>query len=260
MLSRRESVIRTGFDGVALKPSKCDIRDAHGLVFDAVTIDYEGRQHLPDPEDIAELADEKIVRVTTPVRADGFDPIGDDSLYSKLPEKVGHVLVAGHPTYLSEEEKRRRIAPRLRAALDRFSGSWVGTESVERMALATGATQFELLSGSTLREVRSLRDAGFAGEIAVYAPTVLTDEEDEILDAVGSYVARRKPVAKLLPEDTPTDRTATGYAREVLLKASRDYALTGTPEAVSKKVEKLRESGVDYVVGYPARGIDEFIF
>lgn len=260
MLSRRESVIRTGLDGVALKPSKCDIGDAHELVFDAVTIDYEGRQHLPGADKIAELAGEKTVRVTTPVRAEGFDPLGDDTLYSELPGNVGHVLVAGHPAYLSEEEKKRRIAPRLRAALDRFSEAWVGTESIERVALATGATQFELLSSSTLREVRSLRDAGFRGEIAVYAPTVLTDDKDEILDAVGPYVARRRPVAKLLPEDTPTDSTATEYTRETLLKASQDYALTGTPEAVRKKVERLKESGVDYVVGYPARGIDEFIF
>lgn len=111
--------------------------------------------------------------------------------------------------------------------------------------------------------MRALRAAGFDGEVAVYAPTVLTDDEDAVLDAVGAYVARRRPVARALPDaqdgSPPTDATATGRTREVLSAAARDFALVGSPETVRERVADLREVGVDHVVGYPARGIDEFL-
>ena len=258
MLTDGESVVRTGIDAAALKPKECDVRDGGDLPFGTVTIDYEGRDHLPDRDVLAALAERTNVLVTTPVRADGFDPLGDDALDARLPEGVGRVLVAGHPAYLTEAERTRAVAPRLRAAVERVPDAWVGTEGIERLALATGATQFELLARHTGRDLTALRAAGFEGEIAVYAPTVLTDDEDEVLDAVGAYVARRKPVARALPEGAPTDRTATGRAREVLLAASTDFALVGTRETVTERVAALKQAGADTVVGYPARGVHEF--
>ncbi|ODR81952.1 luciferase, partial [Haladaptatus sp. W1] len=198
MLASSHALARTGLDAAALKPAECDVRQAHSMPFETVTIDYEGREHLPDTETLRELAAEKNVLMTVPVRADGFDPLGDDSLFGRLPDGVGTVFVAGHSAYLTEDERSRAIAPRLGAALERSPDGWVGTEGIERVATATGATQFELLSRSTTRDVRALRAAGFDGTVAVYAPTVLTDDEDAILDAVGAYVARRKPVARAL--------------------------------------------------------------
>jgi alkanesulfonate monooxygenase SsuD/methylene tetrahydromethanopterin reductase-like flavin-dependent oxidoreductase (luciferase family) len=44
----------------------------------------------------------------------------------------------------------------------------------------------------------------------------------------------------------------------VLLAASEDFALVGTPATVRERVEELHEAGVDTVVGYPARGLDAF--
>ncbi|MFC6731968.1 MULTISPECIES: luciferase [unclassified Haladaptatus] len=259
MLTGETRLSETGLDAVALKPAECDVRRADALSVGVVTIDYEGREHLPDVDVLAELARTKEVRLTTPVRADGFDPLGDDSRYDEIPDGIKQVLVAGHSAYLTAEERKRPIAPRLAAALERAPDSWVGTEGVERIALATGGTQFDLLSRTTRRDVRALRAAGYDGELAVYAPTVLTDDEDEILDAVGAYAARRRPVARALPDGAATDSSATGRARKVLLAASRDYALVGTPSAVAEQIEALRAVGVDTVVGYPARGIDEFL-
>jgi alkanesulfonate monooxygenase SsuD/methylene tetrahydromethanopterin reductase-like flavin-dependent oxidoreductase (luciferase family) len=66
-------------------------------------------------------------------------------------------------------------------------------------------------------------------------------------------------VARALPDDPVTDASATGRTREVLSQAVRDYALVGTPETVGERVAALREAGVDTVVGYPARGIEEFV-
>jgi len=258
VLTTGKPVAETGLDAAALKPAECDVSRALDLPFETVTIDYEGRDHLPSEETLAALASEKEVRLTTPVRADGYDPLGDDALYGAIPEGVKRVAVAGHAAYLTESEHKKAVAPRLGAAVDRDPDAWVGTEGVERIALATGATQFELLSRSTERDLRALRAGGFGGEIAVYAPTVLTDEDDAVLDAVGSYAARRGPVASALPEDAATDRTASGRAREVLSAATRDYALVGTPTAVGERVAALKEAGADVVVGYPARGVDEF--
>jgi hypothetical protein len=259
MLTSSYAVERAGIDAVALKPTECDVRRAAELSLDSVTIDYEGAEEVPDAETLRRLASEKTVRLTTPVRADGYDPLGDDVLVGEVPASVGQVLVAGHPAYLTDEERQRAVAPRFGAALDRSPDAWVGTESVERVATATGAAQFELLSRTTTRDLRALRAAGFEADIAVYAPTVLTDDEDSVLDAVGEYVARRKPVARALPDGAATDASATGRAREVLLAASDDFALVGTPEAVGERVADLKSAGADLVVGYPARGVEEFL-
>jgi len=259
MLTEEHPVRSTGLDAVALKPTECDVSRAASLSVDTLAIDYEGREHLPDPETLGALAAEKDVYVTTPVRADGFDPLGDDSLLSTLPPDVNRVLVAGHSAYLTEEEAERAVAPRLGAARETAPDAWVGTEGVERVALAAGGTQYELLGRSTTGDLRSLRAAGFDGEVALYAPTVLTDDKDDVLDAVGPYAARRRPVASALPKGADTDAAATGRAREVLSQAVRDYALVGTAERVAERVDELEAAGADLVVGYPARGLDEFV-
>ncbi|MFB6165470.1 MAG: luciferase [Haloarculaceae archaeon] len=251
-----ESRMQTaGIDAVALKPSESDVSRALGFDVETVVIDYEGLEHLPTAETLAALAADVTVRVTMPVRADGFDPLGDDGRWEQVPAAAGRIFVAGHPTYLTPEERRRPVAPRLRAARERDPDAWVGTESVERIALAAGGTQFELLGRTTERDLHALRAAGFDGEIAVYAPTVLTDDENAILDAVGAYAARRRPVREALPEDAPTDAAASGRAREVLSRAARDYALVGDPDEVARRIGRLHEAGADTIVGYPARGL-----
>ncbi|WP_138797014.1 LLM class flavin-dependent oxidoreductase [Halostella sp. PRR32] len=258
MLTGSESATATGLDAIALKPTECAVERASDLPFETVAVDYEGREHLPDAETLASLAEGHEVFLTTPVRADGFDPLGDDSLTDWIPEGVRRVLVAGHPAYLSEAERSRAVAPRLGTAKERATDAWVGTESVERIALAAGGPQYELLSRSTTRDLRALRAAGLDADVVIYAPTVLTDDEDAVLDAVGDYSARRKPVARALPDGAATDSEATGRARDVLLRATRDYALVGTPETVRERVAELKDAGATTVVGYPARGVDAF--
>lgn len=245
-----------GIDAVALKPSEVDVRKADTLDITTVTVDYEGREHVPDPAVLAELADSFDVRATVPVRADGFDPLGDDRVRQSLPGSVGEVLVAGHSAYLSEHERRRALAPRLEAATRTATDPWIGTEGIERLAMAVGGTQFELLSNRTTREVRALRAAGFSGDVAVYAPTVLTDDTDTILDSVGEYAARREQVRERLPADAPVDSSISGSARDQLLDGCREYALVGDGKTVRDRVERLYDAGVDRVVAYPARGID----
>ncbi len=202
------SMVRAGIDAAALKPAECDVSRAVDLPVDSVAIDYEGREHFPDAATLEAIAAEKSLYVTTPVRADGFDPLGDDSLLDRIPDRARRLLVAGHGAYLDESEASRAIAPRFGAARKAAPDAWIGTEGVERLALAAGGTQYELLSRSTDRDARALRAAGFDGEIAVYAPTVLTDDEDAVLEAVGAYVSRRRPVARALPGgDGPGEET-----------------------------------------------------
>ena len=253
---RTASLADVGIDAVALKPTEVDISRATDLDVDTVTIDYEGREHLPAPETLRNLVDSVDLRVTAAVRADGFDPLGDESRRAALPAGVSEVLVAGHGAYLDEHEQQRAVAPRLEAAASDAVDPWIGTEGVERVALAVGGTQFELLSATTRRDIRALRAAGWEQPIAVYAPTVLTDDEDAILDAVGDYAARRQRVREALPTDAHTDSSATGDARAVLRRATRKYALVGDPETVTERVADLHDAGVNHVVGYPARGLD----
>jgi hypothetical protein len=255
---REATLADAGIDAVAVKPTEAEVTAALDLEVEAVAVDYEGREHVPAAETLTTLADSVDVRVTTPIRADGFDPLGDDSLAAALPEDVGRVLVAGHPAYLDDGERERAVAPRLRAGAEAAADPWIGTESVERLAMAVGHTQYELLSPTTERDLRALRAAGFDGEVAVYAPTVLTDDEGAVLDALGAYAARRAPVREALPDGAATDSAAAGRARDVLSKAVRDYGLVGATEQVADRVEALREAGADHVVGYPARGLDRF--
>ncbi|GAD53642.1 hypothetical protein MBEHAL_2402 [Halarchaeum acidiphilum MH1-52-1] len=219
-----------------------------------MVVDYEGREHLPDPAVLADLAAARDLRITVPVRASGFDPLGDDSIAATLPDAAGRVFVAGHSAYLDDAECEKRVAPRLGAAVETNPDAWVGTEGIERLALATGAGQFELLSRSTDRDLRALRAAGYDGHVSLYAPVVLADDEDAVLDAVGAYAARRGPVRRALPDGAATDGTASGRAREVLSAAVRDYALVGDAETVGERVAELKAAGADTVVGYPARG------
>lgn len=248
-----------GFDAVALKPTEVEVTRAAELAVETLTVDYEGRAHVPDAETLAALATDRSVRVTAPVRADGYDPRGDDRLLRALPEAVGLVAVAGHGAYLDAHERRRAVAPRLSEVAARGTNPWLGTEGVERVALAVGGTQYEVYSSRTTAEVRALRAAGFDGGIAVYAPTVLAENDDVILDAVGDYAARRPDVETALPEETPTDSRATGTARATLLEGCREYALVGSLESVRERIDRLRGAGVDHVVGYPARGLDPFL-
>lgn len=248
-----------GFDAIALKPAECDVARAADAAGDAIVIDYEGHEHVPDVDTLRSLAADRDVRLTIPVRADGFDPLGDDGVDESLPDEVARVLVAGHPAYLSAEERERATAPRLDAAVDARPDAWVGTERIERIAMATGATQYDLLSPRTERELAGLRAAGYDGRVAVYAPTVFAADPDVVLDAIGAYVARRRPVARALPDGAATDASAAGRAREILRDAVADYALVGTTDGVANRVDALRAAGATAVVGYPARGVSALL-
>lgn len=250
-----DALAAVGLDGLALKPTECDLRRAADRSPGAVVVDYEGREHLPDEGALVDLAAAHDLRVTVPVRADGFDPLGDDGRARSIPDGAGRVLVAGNPAYLSAAERERAVAPRLGAAREAWPEAWVGTEGIERLALAAGGPQFELLSPHNERDVRSLRAAGFQGTVALYAPVVPADDGDDVLDGVGAYVARRGPVAERLPDGARTDAAATGRPRSILLDAAADYALVGSPDRIAERIDRLRDAGVDLIVGHPAGGI-----
>lgn len=255
---------RVGLDAIALKPAECDVSRVCDLAVDTVVIDYEGREHLPSADALRTLSERGAVYLTTPVRVDGFDPLGDDSLVEWIPEGVRRVFVAGHAAYLSDTEQRRAVAPRLRSALDSevTPTPWVGTAGIKRIALAAGSVQYELLTRETRKSIRALRAAGYEGGVSVYAPTVVSGDDNEILDAVGGYVARRRVVREALAEHTAepaTDRRASGAVRDRLLTAAREFALVGDRETIRQRISSLHDAGVDTVVGYPAAGLGSLV-
>lgn len=258
MLTSQDELLETGLTGVALKPTEVDLSAVKELPLPVAVIDFEGIDHLPARPTFERLADQVDLRVTAPVRADGFDPLGDDSAFDRIPADIDHVLVAGNPAYLTATERQRAIAPRFGAALDRVNDPWIGTENVERLALATGAGQFELLGPTTERDFRGLRAAGFDGPLAVYAPTVLSPDDDIVLDAVGDYLARREPVREQLPREARTDHRAAGRIRDTLLDAVADYVIAGGLTEIRERVETLHDAGADSVIAYPAEGLAGF--
>lgn len=243
-------------DGVAIKPRDTDLTDIVDLPVDSIVVDFEGRAAMPDVDTLARAAQTTTIRATIPVRGDGFDPLGDDTRLRTLPESVERVYVAGHPEYLSRSERHRSVAPRLVAAADRTPTAWVGTENVERTAIATDLTQFELLGPTTEREVLSLRAAGVTAEWAVYAPIAPTEDDDRLLDALGDYAARRPRVRPRLEDGCPTDSRATGRHRDRLLTGIDHVALVGSAESIAHRIDRLRSVGIDRVIGYPALGIE----
>ncbi|MFB6103472.1 MAG: luciferase [Halobacteriaceae archaeon] len=243
-------------DGVAVKPASMDLDTVATLSVDRVIVDFEGVASFPEPATLRYLARDRTVRVTVPVRADGFDPCGDNHLARTIPTTVERVLVAGHPAYLDERGRRRAIGPRLVAAADATPEPWVGTAGVERLALAVGGTQFELLGPTTEPTVLALRGAGVTTDIAVYAPVVPATDDDTILDAIGAYVARRPTVRDRIPADAPTDADAMSRVRTALLDAAEDVALVGDTATIVHRIEALHAVGVDSVIAYPAIGLD----
>lgn len=248
-----------GLDAVALKPTECDLERARDLPVDRVTIDFEGHEHVPPRDVLADLGTDLEVRLTAPVRADGFDPLGDDRICRELPDGVRLAVVAGHPAYLEPHERRRAIEPRLAAMIESGSEPWVGTEGIESIARGLPATPFELLTPALERELRSGGEPRADTSVAVYAPTVPATDEDVILDAIGDYVARRETVAADLPDDVPTDSRARGRGRRRLLDAASSYALTGETVEIRRRVDELAAAGVDHVVGYPACGLETVV-
>lgn len=252
MLTTTNQLATAGIDALAVKPTKVDITRIDRSPFDELLIDYEGTDSLPSLSTLERLAADGAVRQTVPVRATGFDPLGDDRHLQAIGDVTELSLVAGHPAYLDHTERRRAIGPRLGAAMDQFDDCWVGTEGIERLALATDAVQYELLSPTTTSTVASLRAAGMDVEVAVYAPVVPTDDEDVALEALGSYLARRASVAADLKGDQSPGAAVTGSDREVLLDALDGYALWGTTAEIADSIQSLRDAGVTHIVGYHA--------
>jgi len=200
----RDALATAGVDGVAIKPAESDLRRTTTLDVERIVIDFDGHEHVPEPGTLEAIADAARLRVTTPVRADGFDPLGDDSRLAAQPEAAGRV-VAGHEAHLDGDEAARAVAPRLRAAAAAATDPWIGTAGVERLALAVGGTQFELLSDTTARDVRALRAAGFRGQVAVYAPTVLSTDPA----IAWTPSATTPPGGRTSPGAFPTGRRRT---------------------------------------------------
>lgn len=252
MLSATRHVATAGFDAVAIKPAEQAVTGHEQPPVETVVFDYEGDEHLPSAAVVASVAQTNNVVLTVPIRVDGFDPLGDDRRFEAYEPHVTFAFVAGNGAYLSDMERSRGIAPRLAAALERYPDAWVGTEGIERLAQATGATQYELLSRDTPRTLRALRAAGFQGDIAVYAPTVVTDDREQALEVLRPYLSRRATVREALGGSVPETIGRDGRARAVLEAAMDDYALVGSPTQLQSRLSTLRERGATTVVGYPA--------
>lgn len=241
---------RVGFDGIAIKPKERSLTSIEPSQIDRLVFDFEGMEHLPTPMTIQQLAEETEVILTAPVRHDGFDPLGDDDWFTRFEPFAKFAIVAGNRAYLDTVASKRAIAPRIGAARTRFPDAWIGTEGIERLALATGATQYELLSGGSEQVINGLRAAGFEGTIAIYAPTMITEDRTAALNQLAGYLKRRKPVARVI-EAQAGNVEETG---EVLDRVLDQYALVGPPATIEQRIVELKTAGADLLIAYPVGG------
>lgn len=252
-MTQLEVISDVGFDAVAAKPSHTDLVELTSSPVEHMVIDFEGREHYPSDTTLRKLKETTDIRVTIPIRADGFDPLGDRHHLDSLPPETKVVLVAGNPAYLTEDELRRPIAPRIGAATDEFSDAWIGTEGIPRIALAASAPLFYLLSPQSTRTIQKIRSAGYTGTIAVYAPTLVSAETETILDTLGPYTFRREPVRRKLETESFSELDSTD--REILLRETQNYALTGSVSEINTQITNLKTQGVDTVVTYLPTGL-----
>lgn len=246
MMKTTRRIAEAGFDGIALKPTTQPPDSVDPTAVDSLVIDFEGDDSLPSPDAVAETAAHTTVVVTTPVRSDGFDPLGDDRLFAAYAPHARFALVAGNGAYLHPHERRRAIAPRLAEAIERYPDALVGTEGIERIALATGAAQFELLGPRTASLIRGLRAAGFTGDIAVYTPAAVTDDRQAAIDWLSGYLRRRRPVQRAL--DNAGD---SSDEQRVLDQALDNFALVGDTATVNRRIDSLKAVGATAVIGHP---------
>lgn len=244
-----------GVDGLALKPTQYDLCAVPSSPVETLVIDYEGRGAFPDSSVLMQLATEYELYVTTPVRADGFDPLGDDSYLDRIPSSAKRVLVAGNPAYLTDDEQQRKISPRLKKARQSDPSAWIGTEGIEPLANRLGGTHFELLGPALDDRISQRRDDSAIDQVAVYAPMVITDDADQKIAALGEYVSRRDSVRSEIPEVRSVVDMARGRIRKELLEAIDQYALAGSIETIHRRITDFHANGVDQVIVYPATNI-----
>ncbi len=252
-MTQLEVIGEVGFDALAVKPRDTDLSQIPSTPVNNVVIDFEGREHYPSNTTIRSLQETTNLRVTLPIRVDGFDPLGNREYLDSIPPETKVVLVAGNPAYLTENELDRSIAPRIGTAVDKFANAWIGTEGIPLIALATTAPLFFLLSPQSKRTIQQIRSVGYEGTIAVYAPTLITEDTDTLLETLGPYTLRRDPVRHKL--ESTSLSSLNPEDQEILIRETQKYALTGSVSAINSQISHLKNHGVDKVVSYLPTGL-----
>jgi hypothetical protein len=179
-------------------------------------------------------------------------------------KNVGLCVVAGNPSYLTEEERTldasSRIIELVRATRNELPSTpiFVGSEGLEDVAsqLATdySTVPFMLLSRAVDEHATRLSHNGNGS--AVYCPSDLSNRtEEELINSFGQYALRRQWVrAALVSEghDLAEIQAALSSgglnhdgAKKVLADAIRDLTLCGNRDA-TERLRDLSRSGIRY--------------
>ncbi len=192
-----------------------------------------------------EVSGPKVV-ITLPVRRSDFPERlkGVMDLLSRS-ERASLCLVAGNPSYLTEEERRRSAGELLYSAVKLVAGelgpeteAFVGTErverTVERLCAEHNVVPFLLLDDHSPELLARFRSNG--NRLAVYVPFAVSAKRDDAVSSLLPYVERRMRVLRL-----------SGRPSEHVDR----FCVVGTEDEVSSRLRALSRR-YDVVIGYPA--------
>jgi hypothetical protein len=192
-----------------------------------------------------EVSGPKVV-ITLPVRRSDFsERLRGVMRLLSISERASLCLVAGNPSYLTEEERRRSAGELLHSAVKLVAGelgpeteAFVGTErverTVERLCAEHNVVPFLLLDDHSPELLARFRPNG--NRLAVYVPFAVSTRRDEAVSSLLPYVERRMRALRLSGDPSEhVDR----------------FCVVGTQDEVSSRLRALSRR-YDVVIGYPA--------
>ncbi len=192
-----------------------------------------------------EVAGPRVV-ITLPVRRSDFpERLKGVMRLLSISERASLCLVAGNPSYLTEEERRKPAGKLLASAAElviRELGSdaevFVGTEkverTVERLCAEHNVVPFLLLDDHSPELLARFRPNG--NRLAVYVPFAVSTGRDVVVSSLLPYVERRM--------------RALGLSGDPSEHVDR-FCVVGTLNEVLTKLRAVA-SQYDVVIGYPA--------
>jgi len=194
-------------------------------------------------------------------------------------------LVAGNRTYLDEKEAERSAARRLvdaaRVARKHLEDRpiFAGMERLGKKALETvkeyRLVPFLLMDKSLEDNIVRVQKVNGKGSLALYLPYLTTsdghDATTEVMGRLWKYALRRQWVRSdllkrgydpTLLENTLNQDQAEGAlidngVTDLLVNAVRELSIYGTTQDFIRSFEKLKQLGINTVIGLPLREEEE---
>jgi len=183
-------------------------------------------------------------------------------------------IVAGNPTYLSEDEKRKSTSRTLislgeyiASRIDTKTDVFIGTEKILKTAAILARKfnfkPFLLLSNNIDAEIKYISKIVRNGETACYIPFSTTLKEEELIRKTWKYILRREHARNALMsanidlknleeqlqkgqiKDLPTE------TKRIFVDVMKKFVVYGEGNGLKQSLNKLINKGINIIVGLP---------